>query len=181
MARLFVAVKLSESVTRKVAELAQSLTAMPDVRWVRAENLHITVRFLGETDSTRVPLVIEAMQQAASRLPLQLRANGLGTFPNARKARVLWVGIEDVGGKLGAIAAALEDWLSKSGFEREERAFVPHLTLARMKAPQSMEKVIAERGGHDFGMSEVTELTLYESKTLPSGPRYSPLHVIRAR
>lgn len=135
--RLFLALEVPEAHRREIGRRAAALRrSLPAARWVPAENLHLTLRFLGATDPDRVPRLVDAVRPVfAAFEPLTLRLAGGGTFPPARPARVAWVGIEG-GERLhelqGEVAAAADATL---GLEPEGRPFHPHVTLARPRRP----------------------------------------------
>ncbi|MBI3541721.1 MAG: RNA 2',3'-cyclic phosphodiesterase [Deltaproteobacteria bacterium] len=183
MKRLFVAVNLAAEVNARIASrvLAPGTAAVDGVAWVKAENLHVTVKFLGATDPALVPAIEEALRGSAAALPFELVARGTGAFPSRARPRVLWVGIDDPVGALARLAADVENRLAALGFARETRRYSPHLTVARVKSarPPALDAFDACRTT-DFGSSLTRELVLYESQTLPTGARYVPLRVIRA-
>ncbi len=134
--RLFVAVELGEEALRALASLQDALRrrGLDGLRWVRPEGVHLTLKFLGETPAERVPAIQEALGEAVSGTPPHvLRLNGLGTFGSRRSPRVLWVGLEGDLEDLRRLQGRVEAALARLGFPREDRAFSPHLTLARVR------------------------------------------------
>lgn len=139
MTRTFLAlelpVKVKDALQRQIGRLAR---AIPEVRWVDAASLHLTLAFLGELDDARLEAAIQSAAVVASgQVSLSLRLAGLGTFGPAHAPRVVWVGLEGEVRRLLALQAALADELAVRGFAREARPFAPHLTLARIKRPIS--------------------------------------------
>lgn len=134
---------------------------VPAARWVPAENLHVTVAFLGEVaDDRRDEVIIAVREGAATVRAGRAHLAGLGAFPSPRRARVLWAGLEDPAGTLAAAAAAVRTRLSGLGFVLEARAFTAHVTLARLKQPSGVDL-----GEHDPVPAPVPvrALTLYRS------------------
>ena len=128
--RLFVALEIPSGVRENLATLLASLRAITkEPRWVRAENLHITLKFLGEVDEDKLDAVRSALGKIRSEQPVTLEFRGLGFFPNEKHPRVFWAGIE-ASANLKTLAADIESALEKLR-PRENREFSPHLTLAR--------------------------------------------------
>jgi 2'-5' RNA ligase len=145
---------------------------------VPAANLHVTVKFLGPVKASAVEAIRDRLaRDLAARPPFELEARGLGAFPSPARARILWAGLAPSPG-LAALADAVEGGMEALGFAREERAFHPHLTIARVKQGESGPAVaaaLAERADLVFGSGRVVEAVLYESRTLPSGSEYVAL------
>jgi 2'-5' RNA ligase len=153
------------------------------VRPVAEDNLHVTLKFLGDTDAALVPTVAEALRESvADRGPFTLRLVGLGAFPHPGRPSVVWAGIEEGDGQaaLGEIAAALETALEPHGFPREQKKYHPHLTLARIKfkPPPELAGLFDQHAATDFGTETVTQVTLYQSDLRPEGPHYTPLATV---
>lgn len=144
------------------------------MRWVARDNLHVTIRFLGSVDAARIEAVSSAIATAVSGLvDVPVRLDALGAFPDARRARVVWAGIADPAGGIGAVAQLVGDALDAIGFAPEARAFVPHVTLARLKQPREIDlahPLPAER-------FVVDRVTLFESHLSREGARYESLAV----
>jgi 2'-5' RNA ligase len=176
--RCFVAVDLASEVVATVAAVTAELRrAGGDVRWVGEENLHVTLKFLGELSPDRLGAVRAAVGAAArATAPFAVAAAGLGAFPTPERARVAWVGLE--GPALGRLAGRVDEALAGAGFPREERAFVPHVTIGRVRSPRGWSRVLAAMRPHwgaAFGVSRITEVLLYRSDLGPAGARYVPL------
>jgi 2'-5' RNA ligase len=174
--RLFVALEIPSTVRDNLAELLKSLRAIsPQTRWVRLENLHVTLKFIGEVPETRLATIRSALAQARSDQPVRLDFRGLGFFPNEKHPRVFWVGIE-ASPNLKTLAASIEEATKTFGIPREQRPFSPHLTLARFeppRLPQQLRAEIQENGGRDFGSLQTNQFHLMESKLKPSGAEYT--------
>jgi 2'-5' RNA ligase len=172
--RAFVALPLPDTLRRAVAETIQRLTpSLPDVRFVRDEGAHVTLRFLGWTRADTIAALEAPLHAAAAACPpLDLAVRGLGTFPERGAPRVLWLGLE-----MPAVATALQAACEKaavaSGFEPEPRAFHPHLTLGRWRDRKPRPRL----PDVDLGSAHVGELVLYRSDLGPSGSVYTPLAV----
>ncbi|WP_319409617.1 RNA 2',3'-cyclic phosphodiesterase [uncultured Desulfosarcina sp.] len=179
--RAFVAVMVPDAVAVFIRQV-QAQLQLPgmNIRWVAAKNIHLTLKFLGDMDPSRVPEVAAQMDAAAGTIrPFSLAAKGVGVFPNLRRARVLWVGLTGDLDRLKAIQATLESGLESVGFRREPRDFGAHLTIGRIRertdakmigASMDQLKDTASDGFH------VDRLVLFKSILKPNGPEYSLLH-----
>ena len=173
--RLFVAIDLPEDVRELVEEGVAPLRArFPRARWVPTRNQHVTLKFLGTTWPRLVDVVIQTVGEvAAAHAPFETRVAELGAFPSARRARVLWVGLEDPADRLARIAAGLDDALAEH-FRPETRAFTPHLTVARFDPPVRLEDDLTQVGmeSRPFG---VDWLVVYRSHLQRPAPVYEAL------
>src|ERR1700674_3543750 len=164
--RLFVAMDIPEDVRSALGALVTRLRpACRNARWVRIEGLHVTLKFIGETSAEKTEMIKEALAAVPSRDSIPINFRGLGFFPNERRPRVLWAGIE-AGAELAALAAAVETALVPLGIPREERAFSPHLTLARFDTPRGLDAlhaVVEQAGPLEFGCATAKEFHLYQS------------------
>jgi 2'-5' RNA ligase len=176
--RGFVAVLLPDGVRARLAATAAELRARaPGFTWVRGENLHLTLRFLGSLEPTVLEHAREAVLAAATGIsPFTVALGGLGGFPSARAPRVVWAGVVAGGERLVALHAALEASLVARGIPAEGRAFHPHVTLARARSPQGTGGLGSTLGpGPGFGEMRVTALHLMRSELDPRGARHSIL------
>jgi 2'-5' RNA ligase len=182
--RLFVALEPPEPVRRRLGALAEDLRrgagrAGDEVRWVPPANVHLTLQFLGAVPEERVTAVEAALGEAAAESrPLSLSVRGVGGFPNARRPRVLWAGLEGDLAPLAALVAGLGARLGKLGFPPEDRPFSAHLTLGRARdgrgAP-GLAGALARAGQAEAAPWRASELVLFESHLSPRGPRYEAI------
>ncbi len=187
--RLFIAINLPDdllaTLQRTQRQLQRTLAAYP-LRWARPEGLHLTLKFLGETDVTRIDAITEALTQvAAHHRAFDLPVGGLGMFPNPQRPSVLWVGVQDVGGELQRLAGDVDQAMARLGWPREKRPFSGHLTLARVQRyARSRERrelgqqVQALRGYDGLGVLPVTTMHLMRSQLHRQGAIYTPLAAI---
>ncbi len=174
--RLFLALELPDLLRRALSELQDRLRRSEEGwRWVRPEGLHVTLRFLGEVAEERVPALSPLWSTAAAAaVATEIEVGGLGTFPPRGRPRVLWVGLHDgSGGSLADLAVALEDAARTAGFSPEERAFAPHLTLARAASGAAPHRPRAEVGA--LGTFPAREVTLFRSVPGRGGAVYTAL------
>ena len=176
--RLFVALEIPSAVRESLAELIRELRPMaPQAKWVRAENLHVTLKFIGEVADTRLEAIRTALGEVRSELRVTLDFRGLGFFPNEKHPRVLWAGIE-ASANPGMLAAEIESATEKLRIAREKRLFSPHLTLARFESPKLSDpfrSAVTENGAREFGLLRTNQFHLIESKLRPSGAEYTTL------
>ncbi len=181
--RLFVAVDLPGQVREALARLQGGLRShdLSDLRWVRPQGIHLTLKFLGETPAGRVAAITKALAGAIrGRRRSRLALGALGTFGGRRRPRVLWLDITGDIEHVQELQAAVEEALVEVGFPPEERDFSPHLTLARVPQPgrpgtaeriaQALESVVPPRSEFD-----VREVVLMRSTLQPGGAVYERL------
>ena len=174
--RAFFAVELPEAVRAEAANVARALRdeVGAGLRLTPVENLHLTLKFLGDVAQDVLPrLLARAAVRLAPERPFEVTLAGLGAFPNARAARVVWIGAGAGAAPLAKLARKLEAAGKGVGAPRERRPFHAHLTLARLREPRRVP--IERLPGPDSGGFSVEEVVLYESRLSSSGASYSPL------
>ena len=176
--RLFVAIDIPHEVRSSIsATVAKLRPAAPQARWVRIEGLHVTLKFIGEIPAEKVGEIRSALSSVPARAPINVRFRTLGFFPHARRPRVFWAGVE-AGAELAILAADVDTALQPLGIAREERAFSPHLTLARFDPPiaqNSLHAAIEKSGSFEFGATTAAEFLLYQSVLKRGGAEYTRL------
>jgi 2'-5' RNA ligase len=183
--RLFFALPLPPETTAEIAALVERIRAegIPsggrDVRWVRLDGLHLTLRFLGPTTEDRLECAIEAVHAAASgQAPFEVAIGGAGAFPAAGRPRALWLGLRAGAEGLTELAAAVDRALVKAGWEIDIKPFRPHLTLARSDGVPAGARIGARLAEEAAGMDlrfTAERIGLYESLTGGGPARYVPL------
>jgi 2'-5' RNA ligase len=186
--RLFVALDIEPEIRRRIAEFTDSVREFArDARWVSAESLHLTLKFIGEWPAERLDELRHALSAVRGQ-PTDITFSGTGFFPTVKSARVFWIGIQ-VGPELASLAGEIDNATSVLGIESEKRAFTPHLTLARTGSgrPQRVSsdrsnpsfRHLQEKLGSipvpSFGTMTPHEFFLYESKLSPKGAVYTKL------
>lgn len=177
--RIFIAIELPSSVRQKLkAHIDRLRSALPDVHasWVREENLHLTLKFLGDTPITKVEALGQAAQRAATTVfPFEINVEGCGAFPPKGQPRVLWVGLGDPSGQLASVRTALEAECADAGFPREKRPFHPHLTIARIRKPHDSRHLAAahKEMGFDRETVRASELAVIRSELRSEGSRHT--------
>lgn len=179
--RTFVAVETSEPVRRRAEELIGLLRAAgADVKWVERQNMHLTLKFLGDVPSAEAPQVCEAVQNAvAAAQPFEMRLSGAGAFPRPNRPRTVWLGVSEGEESLAALHKGVEKALQKLGYEKEGRRFEPHLTLGRVRGigPATVElgRLIQQHADFDAGRCPVGEVVVFSSQLRPRGPIYAAM------
>jgi len=178
--RLFYCCELPEAVQIELLRIAQPLRALEArVTWVRPENFHITLKFLGEVAPASVEMLkILGAQVAASAQRFDLTFDTVGAFPTVHRPRVLWIGASSVPQEILSLHERLERELVKMGFGEEER-FTPHVTVGRVKDERPLRagqlpQLISQIGAFAC-RAPITHLTLMESQLSPSGAIYTPV------
>lgn len=183
--RLFVAVPIPTTTRDEIAAVVETVRAaadpaVRDVRWVRLEGLHLTLRFLGPTTDDRLPGVLAAVDRTAARtVPFTIEIGGAGAFPSIGRPRILWLGVLRGFDELAAAAARLDDGLAASGWPREDRPFRAHLTLARSDGvragPQVAERLVA--AAETLRTSFIAQSVVILETVAGRGPaRYETVH-----
>jgi 2'-5' RNA ligase len=180
--RLFIAIEIPPIIRSAYASLLKDFRSIaPQSKWVRAENLHVTLKFLGETESAKLGPLQDMLSAVRSPEPANLEFRGLGFFPNEKRPRVFWAGME-ASPNLKTLAADIDQAAHRLGFPREERPFTPHLTLARFQSPGIPPKLphaIQEKIAQSFGSLRTAEFHLIESKLKPTGAEYTTVQTFR--
>ena len=152
-----------------------------NVKLVEPKNIHITLKFLGDTDESLIDEIETIMKNAVEGIdPFNIQLKGTGVFPNQNYIKVVWIGI-DKGEQIGDIARKIDESLSKLGFEKEKRGFSSHLTIARVRSAKNKEqlvKIIEKYNDVEFADIKVDSITLKKSELTPQGPIYTTLKEI---
>jgi 2'-5' RNA ligase len=183
MARLrtFIAVDIGKPIRDRAVALQEKLAQTSSaVKWVEPENLHVTLLFLGEVDDREVPTICRVVAEQTQRHPaFSLSIERVGCFPNARRPRILWIGVGQGTQELCALHDGLEPPLLDLGcYRREERKYTPHITLGRVKSERPADQLaaaLATHAGWQGGQTIVNEILVMSSKLTPQGPIYTVL------
>ena len=159
-----------------VAVLGELTRSRADLKVVRPQLLHVTLKFLGDTDEGLVEEINAKIRDASQKIgPFKIRLQGMGAFPSMSNIRVVWVGMRD-GDLLGEIARRLDVSLHELGFERDKKGFVPHLTVARARTARNIanvQEIIRNNATTDYGEYSIDRILLKRSVLSPQGPTYS--------
>jgi RNA 2',3'-cyclic 3'-phosphodiesterase len=178
--RGFIALELPGAVKAFLSETASDLKkCRADVKWVRPEAMHLTLKFLGDVRGDLIPAIEHELQSVLSgQAAMDMRVTGLGAFPGLNKPRVIWAGLKDASGRLAPLAASLEKALEPLGFEAEKRSFSPHLTLGRVRSNaglREMVEAVRQRMDAPGPKFVANRVVFFESVLKPSGAEYFPL------
>ena len=176
--RIFIAVKLSSEIKLRLGEVQNKLKESgADVKWVKPENIHLTLKFLGNVVESKLEtLVKEAGEVARKFSPFKIKFSGLGTFPNLKNPRVIWVGIESKAKELLRLSREIEENLAKLEFPPEKREYKPHLTLGRVRSGQNKSRLIetiSTLNIQKIGEMEVNKISIIKSELRREGPIYT--------
>jgi 2'-5' RNA ligase len=182
--RTFIALEMPGKIQRELDEISfrlrKELATLP-LRWVPVENMHLTLKFIGDISREQMPEISEAIRkQTIGLAPMEISLDSLGAFPNSKRARVLWVGV-NLPESLNDFQGRLESGLANLNIPREERAFSPHLTLARVRGharPADLARihdVLTAQPKLEPNSAMADTITLFRSELKPSGSVYNPL------
>jgi len=178
--RLFVSVDLPTALVPAVEAVQEALRPASGLSFTAPAQAHVTLRFLGETDADRLADLETALAAAVGEAdvePFEATLRGLGAFPSESYIRVVWLGFETGGDELTRLQAAVERTVVALGFEPEDRAFTPHVTLARMRhaGGKALVQRVLEEHDDPVGTMAVDEVRLTKSEPGPDGPVYTTL------
>lgn len=182
--RTFIAIELPKDIKDRLAGLQEQLKASgADVKWVGPNNIHLTLKFLGEIDEAKLNQVIKILQDSAlEKNNFKISITSLGAFPKINFPRVIWVGIDKGDSEAKAIARDLEERILRIGIPKETRDFSSHITIGRIRSTQNRQNLIGEleKLASDFGQKNifefsVTRITLFKSTLTPKGPIYEAI------
>ncbi len=179
--RIFFAIDLPEDTVKAAEDLFKTFSGIPKnfISWVKSTNLHITLKFLGPVQQKKIPDICSAARRAfASIEPMELMIEGMGIFPNHDRPRVVWLGVKGDTDKLASLESALSKELEPLGFPPDQRPFVAHLTIGRVKNENVRGRLIRlVREYHEtrIGPAPVAKITLYESMLSAKGAAHTAL------
>jgi len=182
--RAFIAIEISPSIQQAIqASLANLRRALGPklVKWIPSENLHLTIKFLGDISPTGVTKLTDMLTAEAARSEsFSIHVHGLGSFPNPKRARVIWIGL-DAPASLTSLASGIEAACVRLGYDAEARPFSPHLTVGRVKEPLSADArravtaALEQTQVGDLGMAIIDSVHLFKSDLKPTGAEYTRL------
>ncbi len=177
--RSFIAFDIdNDMVLKQLSNIQERLAKTgADLKLVKLENIHITVRFLGNIQLNMAEKIYDEMEQIAYD-PFEVEIRGVGAFPTLKYARVVWAGIQKSADKLEAVFNQLEPRLQKLGFKPDAKGFSPHITIARVRTgcnKTELSRCLSELTSYEFGVLKISCLKLKKSVLTPRGPLYSTL------
>lgn len=180
--RSFIAIAIPEPIKEQIGKLIGLFGKYnADVKWTKYENLHLTIKFLGDTPELLLPKIHESLIATVSSFkPFYIRIYGTGAFPNKKYPRVIWAGLEH-SEILTSMAQEIEYSMVHFGYQRERKKFNPHLTLGRVRSQKGIIDIMKELEDYqnfDFGNLEVSDVELMKSVLKPKGAEYTCLFSI---
>jgi 2'-5' RNA ligase len=178
--RSFLAIELPKSILKKIEEVQGDLRLTHvDVRWVNSEKIHLTLKFFGNIEESRIDPIFKTIEEVIRNTPpFFLKARGVGAFPHLKNPRVIWMGLVEGKETLISFQKQIEIQLEEIGFQSEDRPFHPHLTLGRMQSSRGKEELVGRMEKfkeEEFGTFQVERVVLFKSDLKPTGPIYTPL------
>jgi len=179
--RSFLAFELPLDIKREVARVSAEVRAsIRGMKWVKVENIHLTVVFTGNIKTEEIKLIGEAIQKVCLKYsPFDIRLKGMGVFPNRRKPRVLWLGLDGDVNRMSLFRDDLQNRLKSFGIKEEKRKFNPHLTLGRFRKPNKrdfpFDELMLKYGDLTSPVCSIHELVLFKSDLKPGGAVYTKL------
>jgi len=181
--RTFICIEIPESIKDRIDRLQNSLRKIDSqISWTKASNIHLTLKFLGGVEPTRISRVVNAVERAATKTPpFEIDVGGAGCFPSPRHPRVLWIGVPVVPEPLIQLYSDIENELGLESFAREPRKFAPHLTIARVRSPKNASLVAEALIAAGFTPETflATEVLVMRSDLKPTGSVYTAQAVSR--
>ena len=183
--RSFIAIELDDEITSQLDKLCQRIRSQFDlddrsIKWARPEQIHLTLKFLGDVEDKLIPSLCEAITRTASQFkPFEFQIDTCGCFPPRGSARVLWAGLSEKHQFLQTLHQSLDTHLQKIGFARESRPVTAHLTLARIKNTKTghqAKNILKNIGPLTLPSQWVNQLTLFHSQLSKQGPQHTPMH-----
>ena len=180
--RTFVAVEMPEDVQKEFREVQTTLRRTDaHVKWVEPHNIHVTLKFLGDVAEDHLEGLYQGVTEGVRGIqPFEINLSQLGAFPNFKRPRVIWIGVEAGKEKLVQLQKQVEDSISHHGFPKENRKFSPHLTIGRVKSPRGVDDLVTTIQETPFESNSIgiREVVVMKSTLTPEGPIYAPLRRI---
>lgn len=176
------AVEMPEDVRQQFKEVQTTLRgADAHVKWVEPHNIHLTLKFLGDITENQLETLCQGVTEGVQGItPFEINLSRLGAFPNLKRPRVIWIGVEDGKEEMIRLQQQLEESIFNHGFPKEDRKFSPHLTIGRVKSPRGLDDLVTIMKDTPFESNsiEIREVVVMKSTLTPEGPIYTPLRRI---
>jgi 2'-5' RNA ligase len=179
--RAFICIEIPSAIKERIENLQRELKKnQAQISWVKPSNIHLTIKFLGDVQASKIQSAIDALQKATESLgEFEIEVSGAGCFSSPRNPRVLWVGLSRLPESLGHLHSNIESEFARIGFAREPKRFSPHLTIGRVRSPLNASKTAEDliATGFEPQTFKAAEVILMRSELNPSGSIYTPLAV----
>lgn len=180
--RCFIAIELSQEIKQALGQIEEELQKkIRGVKWVKPDNIHLTLKFLGNIEKETVEDIKKILDEVSSGAqPFKIRLSAAGAFPSPSRPRVIWVGIDEGKTESTELADRIDEEVEYLGIEKESRAFHPHLTLARLKFLKEKDAVKNAFASLKVPQAEMsaTKITLFQSTLTGEGPIYTAIHTV---
>jgi len=182
--RLFIAIELSAQIREALGQAQSHLKyAGADVKWVEKDNIHLTLKFLGEVPEEKLERIKNSLDEIGkSSKPFEISIKDIGAFPNTSSPRVIWVGLDKGTAESNTLAGNIDEAMSKLGFQKESRPFTAHLTIGRVRSAKNREALKEKLHSCQFPVVSsqlISSIALFKSALTPKGPIYTKLHEAR--
>ena len=179
--RAFIAIELSEEIRNALFQIQSHLKySGADVKWVEKDNIHLTLKFLGEISEAKVKEISDILDGIGKETgPFEITLKDIGAFPKIDYPRVIWVGLDKGVKESAELAVKVDEALSKIGFQKESRPFAAHLTIGRVRSPKNKEALKEKVESCQLPPAKpqlISSVILFQSKLTPKGPIYTKLH-----
>ncbi len=179
MPRSFIAVESNEEVQKSLTKVQKQLKRTgADLNLVSPENIHLTLRFLGDVSESRIDYVKDAVHNSIEVGPFQAEVTGMGVFPEPGYIRVIWAGVDEGTEELEVLRKNLDENLAEIGISPDDKDFTPHFTISRVKSGKAKDKlnsIVGEYKDKVWGTVEVEDIVLMKSELKSEGPVYTPI------
>jgi 2'-5' RNA ligase len=178
--RTFIAIELSDTAKERLSEIQKQLQQLElDVKWIEPENIHLTLRFLGDLTQKQLKSITEAMPQWVTGVPpFSIAITGLGAFPSPQKPKVIWAGVNDNSGEMSRLAEQIEQGINQCGISKADREFSPHITIGRVKELKNISCLTETVPGYAISPAleqTISKVTLFKSTLSAQGSIYKVL------
>jgi len=181
--RTFIAIGVPKNIKNQIAVYEELIKKeKTKISWVKPDNIHITLKFLGEVEENKISEIYEALKKCVSnQKPFDIEVMGTGGFPNLNRPRVIWVGLKKGSDELKNLAKSIDNELEKLGFRKEKRGFSPHLTIGRVKSIYNIHEFVKMMNSVEFKGDTFTadEILIMESDLKPTGAVYTKLCTVK--
>lgn len=184
--RCFISIEIPEYIKTGMSAIQDRLKkSSADISWTRPDGMHLTLKFLGEIEENRITKIETAMNSACAGInPFSLDVSGIGVFPDIRRPRVVWIGLNENGNNLTKMQRDIENQLEETGFPAEKRRFTAHITLGRVRSNRNLSqllKIMDEEKNAEIGSFSVSNVHLMKSDLRPEGALYTELYLLELK
>jgi len=182
--RAFLALRLNHEIQNTIQAIQNTFKQLPvDVKWVRPENTHLTLKFLGDISSEQIDLLTPALHAlAGSTKSFSLETTGIGAFPSRERPRIIWLGCRSEADAAALLTRRVENQLVSFGFERDQNPFTPHITIGRVRSSKNLVllSTAIEKAGRSTGLrQDISQIILFQSTLSSCGPSYTPIRTFQ--